>query len=318
MNPPYVNRGGELVYAPPFIADNVQQYGFLLDADITKLQALCDRYLNKPLGQSRFVPGGPFVMPSCCILPSLRSSTPPYSQMGWFAENEIAFWILIIDKVTKRMYWMLPYIWVDDDYAFAMGRELYGFFKGMGTITLPESPDDATLFAVDTLALKTYSPDSKGEIIRLVRVNKVEGTPEHQSFGTTIWGSMKEFVKSLLTVAHDGLSLLGNMKLIFDTMEDLVHLRIPMVFLKQFRDVTDPATACFQEITEAQASMTKFHSARILKDAYDINIEICDSHPIRTDLGLAASGPLRSKISFWVNYDFEIGLGTQTVFSGTT
>ena len=316
MNPSYINRGGELVYAPPFIADNVQQYGFLIDADITSLQALCDKYLNTPLGEDRFMPAGPFVMPSCCILSSLRSSTPPYSQMGWFAENEIAFWILIIDKVAKRLYWMLPYIWVDNDYAFAMGRELYGFFKGMGTITLPESPDNASLFAIDTLALKTYSPDSKGEIIRLVQVNEVNEAPPHQSFATDAWESIEEFIKSLLRVADDGLSLLQNLKLLFDSMDDLLHLRIPMVFLKEFRDVADPAKACFQAMVEANAQMNKFHSAKVLTNAYDINIELCDSHPIRADLGLAASGPLRSKISFWVNYDFEIGLGTQTMMQG--
>jgi hypothetical protein len=316
MHSPYVDRGGELVYAPPFIADNVQQYSFLLDADITKLQELCDKYLNTPLGESRFVPAGPFVMPSCCVLSSLRSSTPPYSEMGWFAENEIAFWILIIDKVSKRMYWMLPYIWVDNDYAFAMGRELYGFFKGIGTITLPTSPDNASLFAVDTLALKTYSPDTKGAIIRLVQVNQVAGAPAHKSFAADGFDNIEAFVKSLLTVADDGLSFLENIKLILDSLDDLVHLRIPFVFLKEFRDVADPSKACFQAIVEAEAKMNKFHSAKVLENAYDINIEICDSHPIRTDLGLSESGPLRSKISFWVSYDFEIGLGTQTNIFG--
>lgn len=317
MNSPYVERGGELVYAPPFIADNVQQYGFLLDADVTKLQGLCDKYLNNPLGESRFVPAGPFVMPSCCVLSSLRSSTPPYSEMGWFAENEIAFWILIIDKVTKRMYWMLPYLWVDNDYAFAMGRELYGFFKGIGSITLPESPDNASLFAVDTLALKTYAPDSKGAVIRLVQVNKVAGAPEHKSDETESHDSIEAFVKSILKVADEGLSFLGNLKLILDSLDDLLHLRIPFVFLKEFRDVADPSKACFQAIVEAEAKMIKFHSAKVLPNAYDINIEICDSHPIRADLGLPESGPLPSKISFWVSYDFEIGLGTQTIIQGT-
>jgi hypothetical protein len=316
MNPSYINRGGELVYAPPFIADNVQQYGFLLDADINRLQVVCDKYLNEPLGENRFIPAGPFVMPSCCILSSLRSSTPPFSEMGWFAENEIAFWIMVIDKVAKKMYWMLPYIWVDNDYAFAMGRELYGFFKGIGTITLPESPDQASLFAVDTLALKKYAPESKGEVVRLVQINQVPGVPDHKDFGAHAWPDIQAFIRSLLHVADDGLSLFQNLKLVFDSLEDLVHLRIPMVFLKEFRDVTNPAQACFQAIVEANAQMKKFHSARILPAAYDINIELCDSHPIRADLGLAASGPLRSKISFWVNYDFEIGLGTQTHVAG--
>lgn len=311
----FVDRGGELVFVPPFIADNVQQYSFLIDADINALQGICDKYLNGPLGENRFAPGGSFMMLSCCALPSLRCTTPPYSNMGWFAEQEIAFWMLIIDKVSKRMFWMLPYIWVDNDYAFAMGRELYGFPKGIGTVTLPTSPDNPDLFAIDTLVLKKFSPDTKGEVVRLVEVKKVPGQSAAHTIIDDTWNSIEDFFKEIITIADDGLSFLGNAKLIADSLEDLFQMQIPMVFLKEFRDVTDPSQASFQAIVETQAKSNKFHGGKILMDAYDINIELCDSHPIRADLGLAPSGPIRSKLSFWVSYDFEIGIGTQTVIS---
>ncbi len=311
--PKFVNRGGELVFEPPFIADNVQQYSFLLDADIHALEKLCDRYFNEPIGEKRFVPGGAFVMLCCCGLSSLRSTTPPFSDMGWFAENEIAFWMLVIDKKTKRMYWTMPYIWVDNDYAFAMGRELYGFQKGMGTINLPKVPGVADFSSIDTLVLKKYSPESKGEIVRLVQVKKVPGEPPYKVIGGDLMEGIKELMQEVVRVMGDGLSMLENAKLMMDSMDDLLHLRIPMIFLKEFRDVTHPTLACFQSIVETQAKMKKFHKGKILADAYEIDIEICDSHPIRTDLGLASSGTLKSKYSFWVNYDFEIGMGTQTI-----
>ena len=311
--PKFINRGGELVFAPPFVADNVQQYSFFLDADIHALQTLCDRYFNDPLGYQRFVPGGPFVMLACCALTSLRSTTPPYSDMGWFEENEIAFWMLVIDKENKRMYWTLPYIWVDNDYAFAMGRELYGFQKGIGTITLAKDPEDANNFAIDTLVLKKYSPQTKGEIIRLVQVNKVPGKSPVKVIAGDAWKGIEELMKEVITVLDDGLSMLGNAKLILDSLDDLKHLRIPMIFLKEFRDVSDPKFASFQAIVETEAKMKKYHKGKIFEDAYDIDIELCDSHPIRQDLGLKPSGTLRSNYSFWVSYDFEIGLGTQTV-----
>ncbi len=314
--PLYIDRGGELVFVPPFIADNVQQYSFLLDADITKLQGVCDKYLNAPLGKKRFVAGGPFVMLSCCALPSLRCTTPPYSNMGWFAEQEIAFWMLVIDTEAKRMYWMLPYIWVDNDYAFAMGRELYGFPKGIGTVTLPKSPESTDLFAaIDTLVLRKFSPDTQGEVVRLVQVNKVEGESVAHVLASDTWSSIEEFVKEIVTIADDGLNLLGNAKLMMDSLEDLLHLRIPMVFLKEFRDVTDPAHAQFQAVVETEAKSNAFHGGKVFAEAYDVNIEICDSHPIRSDLGFAASGALCSNLSFWVSYDFEIGNGTQIVTS---
>ena len=78
-----------------------------------------------------------------CNLASLRSITPPYSNFGRFVERETAFWVLTIDKTKKRLYWFIPYIFVDNTYAMAMGRELYGFPKSVGTMGLPPSPDQA-------------------------------------------------------------------------------------------------------------------------------------------------------------------------------
>jgi hypothetical protein len=87
------------------------------------------------------------------------------------------------------------------------------------------------------------------------------------------------------------------------------------VFLKEIRDVAEPDYAAFQAIVEVSAIGTNFHGGAIYSDAYDINIEICDSHPIRTELGLAATGPIRSKLSFVIEFDFQIGMGTQTIVS---
>ena len=169
----YIDRGGELVYAPPFVAEGVEYYGFILDADKSKLQQLCDRYLNAPIGGvRRFVPAGGFVLLACCNLASLRSITPPYSNFGRFIEREIAFWVLTIDKTKKRLYWFIPYIFVDNTYAMAMGRELYGFPKSMGTMGLPPSPDQAAELWLETLVVKKYPPLAKGEVVRLVQVRR--------------------------------------------------------------------------------------------------------------------------------------------------
>jgi hypothetical protein len=44
----YIPRGGEQVYSPPFVAEGVQFFGFVVAADKAKLQDICDRYLNGP------------------------------------------------------------------------------------------------------------------------------------------------------------------------------------------------------------------------------------------------------------------------------
>ena len=54
---------------------------------------------------------------------------------------------------------------------------------------------------------------------------------------------------------------------------------------------------------------SRLHEARILGSNYDVIIEQCDSHPICADFGMPATGALRSKLNFYVNFDFQIGLG---------
>jgi hypothetical protein len=312
--PQYIDRGGELVFTPPFLAEKVDFYGFMLDADITKLQAQCDKYLNAPLGgEQRFIPAGGFIMLACCNLPSLRSTSAPYSNWGWFPEKEIAFWLLTIDKKTKNFYWLLPYIWVDNPYAMAMGRELYGFPKGIGTIILPASPDTPDQFSIDTLAIEKFSPSSQGKVERLVDVVQTTTKAKHGLGGA--FKDVEGLVKEIMHIMDDGLSLLGNAKLALDGLDDLFNLYIPLVFLKEFRDVVTPTNTCFQAVVETLPKAEKVYGAKLYSNDFNINIKLCDSHPIVSDLGLSTTNPITPSLSFWVNFDFIIGTGTQTIAS---
>jgi hypothetical protein len=306
----YIDRGGELVYQPPFVSDDVEYYGFILDADKIQLQELCDRYLNAAIGSARrFVPAGGFVLLACCNLPSLRSIAPPHSNFGRFVEREVAFWVLVIDKVKQRLFWFIPYIFVDNTYAMAMGRELYGFPKSMGTIGIPPSPEEAADFWLETLVLKKHSSLSKAAVLRLVQVRRAEAADLYSGpVGT--WNELGGMVREIVTFLDNELDLFEDIRLLIRSMNDLLHLRIPMLFLKQFRDVVQPLKASYQAIVETTAFSSRVHEGRILGSNYDVLVERCDSHPICADFGMPAAGPLRSKISFYVNFDFQIGLGT--------
>src|SRR5205823_9047455 len=115
----YIDRGGEQVYRQPFLAQGVRYYGFILEADVSVLQtSLCDRYFNGPSGGSvRFRPAAAYVLLAFCNLEALKSETAPYSGYGWFAEREVAFWVLTVDEARERLCWSFPYIWVDNAYA---------------------------------------------------------------------------------------------------------------------------------------------------------------------------------------------------------
>ena len=71
-----------------------------------------------------------------------------------------------------------------------------------------------------------------------------------------------------------------------------------------------PRQAAYQAIVETTPFSSRVHQGRFLDSNYDVIIEECDSHPICADFGMPTTGALRAKISFYVKFDFEIGLGT--------
>ena len=315
-NTPYIDRGGEMVFAPPYLSEDIHHFSFACGADSAKLQAACDKYFNTPLGvKERFIPAGPFVLFVSANLPKLRATTPPYSEMGWFSESEMAIWMLVLDKEQTRFFWFVPYIWVDNPYAMVMGREVYGFPKAYGTIVMPTSFDAPDLFTLDTLAFRTYSPDQEIRSVRLLEIHRLPNVKmPHGVEG--VWDDMKTFTAEIVRLMDDKLSLLGNLKVLFHGVEDLLELRIPTIFLKEIRDNTNPALAAFQSIVETRAAVTKFHVGQIYSEAFEVQIEDCISHPIREEFGLAPSGPIRPDLSFSLHFDFEIGVAQQTIITG--
>jgi len=306
----YIDRGGELVYVQPFAAKGVHFYGFLLPADAGVLQEkLCDRYLNEPSGgATKFRPAAPLVLLVFCKLDSLNSEAPPYSDYGWFAEQEAAIWVLTVDEQRETMLWAFPYIWVDNAYAMPMGREIYGFPKGLGTFNVPNSPQEANEFSVDALALKTFSPETEGTVERIIEVKRVLGEG-----ATTEWDDIGGAGKAILETLGYGLEdgdFWGDLKLAYNSIEDLINGRVPFVFLKQFRDVADGTQACYQSIVEVTCKATKFYSGGLLSGQYEVNIADLASHPIIADLGLTGN-KISPLLSYWTYFDFEIGPGVE-------
>lgn len=305
----YIDRGGESVYRPPFVAQDVRYYGFLLDADPETLQTnLCDRYFNDPSGEpGRFRPALPGVMLVMCRLKELRSETPPYSDYGWFAEAETAFWVLLVDTKLERLVWVFPYIWVDNAYALAMGREVYGFPKGLGRFDIPEDPHGIQALSCDALAIRTFGPDSQGDWERIIDVRRTEDAPGHDR-----WRSAEEVARDLLGSVRifEGQGLLGDLRLAAHTMADLFQGRLTFAFLKQFRDTAQTDKACYASLVEVACEMTHFKGGGLLNGRFEVDLPPLDSHPIARDLGLA-DGPLPVGTAFWMDFDFLIGPGKE-------
>jgi hypothetical protein len=305
---PYVKRGGEQVFRQPFLARGVRFYGFTLSADAGQLQkAVCDPSLNAPTrGQEDFRPAGPCSVLVFCDLQSLSCTTPPDSNKGWFREQEGAFWLLLNDHRRDRLVWFHPYIFVDNSYALSMGRELYGFPKGLGWFQIPEGDAQAGPFTLDTVVLKAFSPETQGTRERLFEVRLVAERAAEQRD----WSHPRDMMRDLVQLLKSEGNLFDDFRLAGNLVDDLIHGRVPMVFLKQFRDVANPDIACYQSIVEVSCRITRFGGGGLLHHEYEVDIGDFASHPVRRDLGLA-DGPLRPILNFWCEFDFEIGYGTE-------
>ena len=305
---PYVNYGGSLRLQQPYLARDVGFYGFVLKGEEAALARTCDIRLNAPAGPAvRFEPAGPFVILAFNILTELTSKNPPDSNKGTFSENECALWMPVIDRVQERSYWFHPYIFVDNPYALALGREVYGFPKSMGVFDIPPQPDPGASFSLQTWVLPTYSPDTHGRLAELVRV-----TPRNQP-AEGFWNRLEdlgEFVGEAAGVLHGQRDVVGDVELALRTIDDLIRRRAPMVFLKQFPDATDPTLACFMSMVEAPSNMTGFQHGGLLHTKYQVTFTPCDSHPIVSDMGFPGQN-LDPILSFYVKFDFEIDGGVE-------
>jgi hypothetical protein len=81
-------------------------------------------------------------------------------------------------------------------------------------------------------------------------------------------------------------------------------MNVPLVNLKQFRDVADPTRACFQSITEAPIRMDSFGGGWFLSGSYELVISPAESHQIVSDFGLAGN-VVPVELAWWMRMEFS-------------
>lgn len=303
----YVDRGGEQVYRPPFNAQGVDFFAFAIKGDSDAMnKSICDLCLNGPSGEpGRYEMAFPYMMLVYNNIAALVSTDAPYNERGHFPEHESALWTLVRDTKEEKLFWFHPYIFVDNSYALSMGREIYGFPKALADLTIPATHDDELTFCTETIVVPKFGPDaqaSKEQLFSVERVGK-------GNIGKEVITSLEALVESLWDVLTED-SFEGDLSLLAHEIQALFRREVDMIFLKQFRDVGNPALAIGQSIVTLDAKLTKLTGAEIYTDKFDINISEFDSHPVRSDLGLP-DGPIQPIASFWVGFDMWIGPGAQ-------
>lgn len=96
---------------------------------------------------------------------------------------------------------------------------------------------------------------------------------------------------------------------------DLLAGVVPMVFLKQFRDIADPSRACYQAIVEAAVRRVgPVRGGGVLKRRYELAVHDHPGFPLASRLGLAgrrAGGEVVVPVPtpLWLEFDYVLDTG---------
>ena len=291
----YIQRGGELVFTPPYRLGDAEFWGFALQGTQENLQDMCNRYLNNPrIGpgmdendlEFRYRVDTDFVMLCADRIGNVDPSGKLSKRVGFPEPAELIFWVLTRFERRnedgkfefERFVWFVPYIFVGGSVpAIAAGREVYGMPKEEGWFSL--SPDMKKL-TLDVLVYGNGYP--KSAQARLLEIQEL-----NTRFDLWDWLRLSRFVLGE-TLDEFGRPFGGAFKLIWQIVEDFTSMSIRQVTLKQFRDVRYGKEACYQAVVESPFSVSR-DSVKdfefILKD-YRIRVKNYESHPIIADLGL--------------------------------
>jgi len=313
----YIERGGELVLRGPFAQNGTRLYAFLLPADSERLGRLCDRYLN--IGETRYRPLGPFVALVGADIAQIRSLHPEDAKKGVMPEKDVAFWVPVVAGsdasgvfVPSHVAWFLPYIFVDNPAAMATGREIYGFPKLSGRISLTEPEGRGAMVTVDALAIDRYSPASLAKEQRILEVRRK--ADDERGALSRLWDVLENATDGLASGFLDAAKALvedAQAEAVSNALREVSPTRpVRMAFLKQVRDVGDSSRACYQSVVEAVARVTAFRGGGPLDGPFEVRISRLASHPMVSELGLSGDR-IEPVFAAWMDFDFDIDEGEE-------
>ncbi|WP_414753479.1 hypothetical protein [Anabaena sp. CCY 9910] len=323
--PKYIERADGQAFNQPYEIKGTKMYAFVVEGSMAKLQEVCDKYLNDPNnGEIEYRPAMNYLILTFNKIDSLSSINPPDYDKGTVFEEEAIFWMLtVVGKrvgplfIAERLAWFMPYLYVNNSPILVSGREVYGFFKQLGTFQIPDLNQEPDLLTVDTLVFKDFSPTSKSIDARLLEVKRVSTGEKHEAIKT--WDTFEEAVRAIASLLFENDEIIfPGLQLPFNLLEYLLAKIVPLVTLKQIRDVENSKKACYQALIESPMQLQTFYGGKLFGfngfgDQFQLKINNFASQPIVQDLGLykgyspgSESINIPVKLGFVLNFDFTL------------
>jgi hypothetical protein len=224
-----------------------------------------------------------------------------YARFGWARETDVAFWALARDP-QERLVWIPLYMFVDSGIALIAGREIYGFPKQIAAIERDMTTLDDDL-GVDVRVEHFPPAASKIPAVTevLVRIERAAAA------GNGMMSAMLDAADFAMQFAQ-ATGVDNMLDPLIPPYGGVNGIGVPMVFLKQFRDIVDPTRACYRAAVMVETQSVGNVSIRVAPGNWVVQLAASASHPIADDLGIAAASPALA--AFIIKQDFVVGTGT--------
>jgi len=315
MQPPFIDYPGNILLNHPIQEKHTQIYSFVVTGNTDALQATVDTRLNFMSDR----PDTKYIVASDKVMFSFTYSANGHSlasdiKMGYASEKALLTFIILAECKkdgdewnAERLFLFAPFTFVDNPLSMAVGRETYGFPKSIGFFEMPEDYKFVYNLSLSALAFKKFHPEERAFVQPLININKqiVDDPEEEEELqdSLAVWKRITEKLKPTSEEFHKGV------KFYMQEMKDLWNLDVPLVFLRQFRDIADASKACYQAIMEVDGHVNEFHGASIYTSKFTVSINDVATYPLCAALGIPEV--CETDWSFRVNIDLSFGNGTE-------
>lgn len=310
--PPYQETlgHGQQSVLPPGVVKRARVYVFAVPIDARTCEDFVNQRLAGPtLGELEYKVLGNVML--CAFLDG-EQLTSTAVEMGWLRDRECAISLLMAEKrrgddEPKLVGWM-PYIFVDTSIAMATGREIWGFPKEMGHITVPPRTGPADRFEATATLFSTFGRDTEGIERPVVTVERNSATNPIAAAWETVEDAVQWIISQLTSEGGHLWHWDDAVDLALDAGRLALERKARVVNLKQFRDAEFPTRACYQAIIHSMFEFSDFRGGGILHGDYRMKVADAQSHHLIDDLGLKGVDN-DVLFGFWVDVDFRIPPG---------
>lgn len=311
--PGFVPGLSELELPPPYRFKKLTIRSFPIKADPIRLQQAVDRLNIAPPEVLEVRAITDMVFMQLAQYPYLESEPDPE---GYFTENELGFAIPVavgkrVDGifVPSSVAYYFAMFFVDNDFAIATGREVFGYPKVASQLKFGKA-GDPLLLQVDTLALPRRGSNEKARRVNLVEVRETR----HRTGLDALLGEVKGLLADVneLVFGPAGLVDQGGFKLLGSLLKTFGQNEIGIISLKQFRDAADPSKACYQAVVQSAFKIEHWHRRGLLPGDYAARITPVASMPIVEAFGMqpGPDGLVHTLQPFAMEFDCTLLAGT--------